>query len=565
MEALPKCAQSRSSDAARNPTTQFGKSVSTHDITSVPPVNPTAATLPPASSPRTALHSHCLLEHSCPDLTESDEDVRANLAMGQALLEKLETASITSSRASRRLSTATPPASISPKNLRSRRQSMILARRDIDEESHSMAVYLRSSRLNRYLHLPRPFPERPLHVSIADVGSPSGTPVLFFLGIGCVRHLIALFDDLAKALNLRLICIDRWGFGKTTNVAQDRRNPLDWAAVVERVLDEINVDTFRIVAHSAGVPYAAATALRLGDRVQGKMHFLAPWVSAEIDGGESGCRISLMIGYKWLKYVPNGVIKSAFAAEWKLQTYRLGKPPPLVHHPVSSMQITPTRPHSARVHSETPSPSSESQRSTALARRASQILGGKFEPPSTSPSRTTFIRVNPAYIPSEPSFGTNTTTSGSSMTSFQLKSPDQPKESFDTLSSNVADVLWLPLSPSKTRVADKPPTDAALLQALEQASHAECEPGTTDDIMTIILNRASLPWGFTYADLHHPATIWWGDQDERISERSVRWMERVMPAGTELKIVPGADHNLMRSVPVMCEIFQTISEEQNRL
>jgi len=148
-----------------------------------------------------------------------------------------------------------------------------------------MAVYLRSSRLNRILQFPRPYPDRPLQVSLADIGSPTGTPVLFFLGIGCVRHLVALFDDLANALNLRLICIDRWGFGKTTNVPQDKRNPLDWAAVVERTLGELGIDDVRLISHSAGAPYAAATALRLGDRVKGNLHFLAPWINAEVDGG----------------------------------------------------------------------------------------------------------------------------------------------------------------------------------------------------------------------------------------------------------------------------------------
>lgn len=32
-------------------------------------------------------------------------------------------------------------------------------------------------------------------------------------------------------------------------------------------------------------------------------------------------------GYKWLKYVPTGLIKTAQAAEWKMQAWMLGKPP----------------------------------------------------------------------------------------------------------------------------------------------------------------------------------------------------------------------------------------------
>lgn len=37
--------------------------------------------------------------------------------------------------------------------------------------------------------------------------------------------------------------------------------------------------------------------------------------------------IRLQDGYKWLKYVPNGILKTAQAAEWKLQAWMIGKPP----------------------------------------------------------------------------------------------------------------------------------------------------------------------------------------------------------------------------------------------
>lgn len=33
---------------------------------------------------------------------------------------------------------------------------------------------------------------------------------MVFLGLGCVRYLTALYDEMAIALNLRLICIDRY-------------------------------------------------------------------------------------------------------------------------------------------------------------------------------------------------------------------------------------------------------------------------------------------------------------------------------------------------------------------
>jgi len=87
--------------------------------------------------------------------------------------------------------------------------------------------------------------------------------------------------------------------------------------VVEEVLDHLNVHRYSIMAHSAGAPYAMAFANRSPDRVQGALCLLAPWVGA----GEGAS------GYKWLKYVPTGLIKTAQAAEWKVQAWMLGKPP----------------------------------------------------------------------------------------------------------------------------------------------------------------------------------------------------------------------------------------------
>jgi len=36
-------------------------------------------------------------------------------------------------------------------------------------------------------------------------------------------------------------------------------------------------------------------------------------------------------GYKWLKYVPNSILKTAQAAEWKIQAWMIGKPPTIAY------------------------------------------------------------------------------------------------------------------------------------------------------------------------------------------------------------------------------------------
>lgn len=101
-----------------------------------------------------------------------------------------------------------------------------------------------------------------------------------------MRYLIALFDDMARAFNHRLICIDRWGLGKTDQVPQDKRDVNEWAKIVGKVLDEMELDKVQVVAHSAGAPYALATVMEMSERVRGKVHLLAPWVNADIDRGE---------------------------------------------------------------------------------------------------------------------------------------------------------------------------------------------------------------------------------------------------------------------------------------
>ncbi|KAG8873570.1 hypothetical protein FRB97_006641 [Tulasnella sp. 331] len=127
-----------------------------------------------------------------------------------------------------------------------------------DPVKHELAQFLRSPRLTRLLTLRRQ-PHAGLTVSMADVGSPTGHPVIVYLGLGCVRYLIALYDEMAEALNLRLVCVDRWGLGRTGEPKDSSgRGLLEWASVIEEVADELGLERFSVVAHSAGAPYALA-------------------------------------------------------------------------------------------------------------------------------------------------------------------------------------------------------------------------------------------------------------------------------------------------------------------
>ena len=79
-------------------------------------------------------------------------------------------------------------------------------------QSQAIAEYLRSVRLTTLLKLTRPphaSVENPLVVSLSDLGSSTGYPLVIFLGLGGVRYVSGLYDEMAECLGIRLITIDR--------------------------------------------------------------------------------------------------------------------------------------------------------------------------------------------------------------------------------------------------------------------------------------------------------------------------------------------------------------------
>ncbi|KAI0048377.1 alpha/beta-hydrolase [Auriscalpium vulgare] len=215
-------------------------------------------------------------------------------------------------------------------------------------QSQAIATYLRSSRLTTILKLtrsPHASIDNPLTVSLSDLGSPTGIPLVVFLGLGSVRYVMGLYDEMAECLGIRLITIDRWGLGRTdVPKHKSSRGIPEWGSVVEEVLDLLHIDQVSVMAHSAGAPYALSFANKVPERVRGDVLLLAPWV-----GGVEGA------GYKWLKFVPNGILKTAQAAEWKIQAWMLGKPPTIAYQGIgfdATRSTPPSRPSTAKRRSE---------------------------------------------------------------------------------------------------------------------------------------------------------------------------------------------------------------------
>ena len=105
-------------------------------------------------------------------------------------------------------------------------------------------------------------------------------------------------------------------------------------------------------------------------------------------------------GYKWLKYVPNSILKTAQAAEWKIQAWMIGKPPTIAYQgigynaplpakstPVQEMPSSPQRPSNGNLNVVYPS-NGDSRRPSIGSSSFSEYddLGdfeGRFESRST--------------------------------------------------------------------------------------------------------------------------------------------------------------------------------------
>jgi pimeloyl-ACP methyl ester carboxylesterase len=100
-----------------------------------------------------------------------------------------------------------------------------------------------------------------------EYGDPDGYPVLSFHGGLSSRLDAAPAHGAAVAMGVRLVAPDRPGMGCST--FQPGRRLVDWPADVTALTQALGIGPFAVMGWSAGGPYAAVCAARLGDRVTG--------------------------------------------------------------------------------------------------------------------------------------------------------------------------------------------------------------------------------------------------------------------------------------------------------
>lgn len=102
-------------------------------------------------------------------------------------------------------------------------------------------------------------------IGVLEVGEPEGRPVFYFHGHPGSRVEALLAERSAKRHGLRLIALDRPGYGLSE--AAPTRQILDWPRDVAEIADQRGIERFALLGVSGGGPYAAACAYALRRRV----------------------------------------------------------------------------------------------------------------------------------------------------------------------------------------------------------------------------------------------------------------------------------------------------------
>jgi pimeloyl-ACP methyl ester carboxylesterase len=118
-----------------------------------------------------------------------------------------------------------------------------------------------------------------------ELGDPAGPPVLYFHGYPGSRLEARVGAIAAGQLGLRLLAVDRPGFGQST--FQRGRTVGGWAADVEALADQLSLSRFSIIGVSGGGPYALACAARLPHRLD-RVALVCPLGPLDLADGKAG-------------------------------------------------------------------------------------------------------------------------------------------------------------------------------------------------------------------------------------------------------------------------------------
>lgn len=118
-----------------------------------------------------------------------------------------------------------------------------------------------------------------------ELGDRTGPPVLYFHGYPGSRFEARVAAAAAARLGVRLLAVDRPGFGQST--FQPGRRIGGWPADVAALADQLALPRFSIVGVSGGGPYALACAAALPERLDG-VALVCPLGPLDVADGKAG-------------------------------------------------------------------------------------------------------------------------------------------------------------------------------------------------------------------------------------------------------------------------------------
>jgi pimeloyl-ACP methyl ester carboxylesterase len=98
-----------------------------------------------------------------------------------------------------------------------------------------------------------------------EYGDRTGAPVIFCHGWPSSRSMAELTHEAACEVGARIVSPDRPGI-RDSSFQLDRKL-LDWPSVLRELVDNLEIEQFRVLAISGGAPYAYAAAWAMPERV----------------------------------------------------------------------------------------------------------------------------------------------------------------------------------------------------------------------------------------------------------------------------------------------------------
>jgi pimeloyl-ACP methyl ester carboxylesterase len=144
-------------------------------------------------------------------------------------------------------------------------------------------------------------------IGYAEFGDPDGRPLVFFHGSPGSRLEGRLADGAAKGRGVRVVALDRPGFGASD--FQPGRTILDWPDDVVEVADALDIARFAVLSISAGAPFALACAFKVPERLTGAAvvsGVAPPGVEGTTKGMMPLIRLERLLGERlpWLAAAP---------------------------------------------------------------------------------------------------------------------------------------------------------------------------------------------------------------------------------------------------------------------